>query len=228
LCGPAQSLTYRRRIIYKRHIINSERRIAPNIAEAISYRCLPLNTPLPGARCPTLRETRGEPPEPRSSNSHKVYYGIFLFHVISNAYDWILIFHDIFRRLTGNINRPPSHGQTFALPKERRCVTSWIASWRLISTSVPSALCHRPLPLMSHRPDQAEMIASRWQMAGGTERDAGGNKDVKHEVLLDERSSESSPWVPTARPCREICPKTAGCKSLVFPMKAGNKPDRNG
>ena len=99
-------------------------------------------------------------------------------------------------------------------------MTSWIASWRLISTAAPF-----DEPQTRPTEDDRELVAMG---ARRNERDAGGGNGAWREVLLDERSSESSPWVPTARPCREICPKTAGCKGLVFPLKAGNKPDRNG
>jgi hypothetical protein len=53
------------------------------------------------------------------------------------------------------------------------------------------------------------------------------SNNALYEALQDEPAGRG-PWVTAAQPCRKILLKTAGGGSLVFPLKAGNKPDRNG
>ena len=58
------------------------------------------------------------------------------------------------------------------------------------------------------------------QIRTRTERDAGGGTGGWREVLLDERSSEPSPWVPTARgPGSVLAPRQPVAKAWYFRRK---------
>ena len=109
------------------------------------------------------------------------------------------MFHDIFRRW----RQQPE----FRASMERR--------YRDLVRSRHGAWPEPPYLQRALSPDNGDREPMVMIRGAPSSTPAAANS-AQREVLPDERSSPSSPWVPTARPCREICGKTAGCRKAWY------------